>query len=132
VAALTLLLAGALGGAWLAGYGYFLLNGAPPRQIALDTWWLYWQAYGHMPAQRMRLLLAAAVPCISADCCAHHRSWPGCRAHARCMATPAGPASRTSVTRAAMSELIVGRLPPRALPDRTRPAIRPAGRADRQ
>ncbi|NVM77458.1 type IV secretory pathway TraG/TraD family ATPase VirD4 [Duganella sp. SG902] len=61
--ALALLAALLLGGACLAGYTFFLLNQASPRQIRPDTWWLYWQAYGHLPAQRTRLLLAAALPC---------------------------------------------------------------------
>jgi len=62
LAALALLAGLLLGGAWLAGYVYFLLNRATPQHIQLDTWWTYWQAYGQLPAQRIRLLLAAAVP----------------------------------------------------------------------
>lgn len=61
---LLMLAALLLGAAWLAGYCYFLLNLAPPRQIRFDTWWWYWQAYGQVPAQRIRLLIAAAVPAL--------------------------------------------------------------------
>ena len=51
--------------AWLAGASYFLLNLARPRQIGLDTWWLYWQAYGSNPAQRPRLIAAALLPAVA-------------------------------------------------------------------
>jgi type IV secretion system protein VirD4 len=62
--ALAVLAALLLAWAYLAGYGYFLLNQARPANVGPHTWQLYWQAYGHDPLQRKRLLLAAALPAL--------------------------------------------------------------------
>lgn len=65
IMALAVLAALLLGGACLAGYLYFLLNQRPPPPLQPEVWWWYWQAYGQIPAQRSRLLIAAGVPCVA-------------------------------------------------------------------
>jgi len=47
--------------AYLAGTLYFLLNKQSPQGVRIDTWWLYWQTYSNLPAQRKFLQLSAGL-----------------------------------------------------------------------
>ncbi len=51
---------------YLAALLFFAINKTMPSELALDTWWRYWQVYQLDAVQRPRLLGAAIVALVVA------------------------------------------------------------------
>lgn len=53
---LLYLFVGSVAAAYIAAIAFFLVNKTMPNELAIDTWYLYWNAYSRDPVQHKRLI----------------------------------------------------------------------------